>query len=183
MNPKFTLYEITEEILERLQDVETNNLNSVDNQQSTIDNQQSIDHAASLNLELDEWNAALDKKLEGCCKVVMNLNAHEEALRKESQRFAQRATTTANRVRWLKDYMKRCLDRLGMTKMNAGLFDLRIQKSPLSVDIKDEGLVPEEYRLRVELVFDKQAIGRHIQATGEIPPGVEAKQGTHLRIK
>ena len=177
MNQKWTLYEITEEILQRLEDVETvNNNNDEAKPEET-------DHAASLNAELDEWNMAFDKKLEGCCKVVFNLQAQEEALRKESQRFAQRATTTANRVRWLKDYMKQCLDRLNLTKMQAGLFDLRIQKSPLSVDIKDEGLVPEEYRLRVELVFDKQAIGRHIQATGEIPPGVEAKQGTHLRIK
>ena len=176
MNQKWTLYEITEEILQRLEDVENHENNREDKAED-------IDHAAALQTELDKWNMAFDKKLEGCCKVVFNLQAQEESLRKESQRFAQRATTTANRVRWLKDYMKRCLDRLNLTKMNAGLFDLRIQKSPLSVDIKDEGLVPEVYRLRAEIIFDKQSIARHIQATGEIPPGVEAKQGTHLRIK
>jgi len=181
LNQKFTLYEITDEILQRPEDVETNNLNNVDNQQSPI--QQSIDHAASLNAELDEWNEKLERKLEGCCKVVFNLQAQEEALRKESQRFAQRATTTANRVRWLKEYIKKCLERIGKDKFTAGLFDLHIQKSPMSVEIIDEGIVPEEYRLRVELVFNKTDIIRHAQATGEIPPGVSIKQGTHLRIK
>lgn len=177
MNQKWTLYEISEEILARLQDVDATNNNNVE------PSAEDIDHAASLTAELDEWNARLDGKLEGCCKVVMNLNALEESLRKESQRFAQRATTTANRVRWLKEYMKRSLERIGKDKFTAGLFDLRIQKSPMSVEIKDEGLVPEEYRLRVELHFNKTEIARHVQATGEIQPGVEVRQGTHLRIK
>lgn len=159
-------------------------MQDVDYENSNSDKEpQEIDHIASMQAELDEWNARLDGKLEGCCKVVMNLNALEESLRKESQRFAQRATTTANRVRWLKGYIKKCLERIGKDKFTAGLFDLRIQKSPMSVEIKDEGLVPEEYRLRVELHFNKTEIARHVQATGEIPPGVEVKQGTHLRIK
>jgi len=176
LNQKFTLYEITDEILQRLEDVENYENNREDKAED-------LDHAAALQTELDEWNMAFDKKLEGCCKVAFNLQAQEEALRKESQRFAQRATTTANRVRWLKEYIKKCLERIGKDKFTAGLFDLHIQKSPMSVEIIDEGIVPEEYRLRVELVFNKTDIIRHAQATGEIPPGVSIKQGTHLRIK
>lgn len=177
MNQKFTLYEISEEILQRLQDVDVANNNNSEH------SAEDVDHAASLTAELDEWRNRLDNKLEGCCKVVMNLIALEENLRKESLRFAQRATTTANRVRWLKEYMKRSLEKIGKDKFTAGLFDLRIQKNPISVEIKDEGLVPEEYRLRVELHFNKTEIARHVQATGEIPPGIEVRQGTHLRIK
>ena len=157
------LYEITDEVLLAYENIDEENGNGRE--------------------ALAYWQAEFDYKLENCAKAVQNLRAEEEALRNEAQRLLARAGTAKTRVQSLKEYIQNQMERVGLKKAKAGLFSFNIQNSPLRVDINDEGLVPQEFWSRTQVIFDKKKIGEHIKETGEIPKGVSAHQGTHLRIR
>lgn len=157
------LYEITTEVLLAYQEIDEENGNGRE--------------------ALEQWQAELEYKLENCAKVVQNLRAEEEALREEARRLLGRAQTASTRTQSLKEYIQNQMERIGLKKTKAGLFAFNIQNSPLRVDISDEGLVPQEFWARTQVIFDKKKIGEHIKETGEIPDGVQAHQGTHLRIR
>ena len=163
------LYEITSEILHRLQDV-----SEVEEDEETYD---------AILRDLEGWDEALTEKLTGCAKVVKNLSAEETALREESARLAKRASATANRGKSLKSYMMQQLERLGKKRVDAGIFKIRIQRSPMKINILDEELIPIDFKERVESWrIDKKSIAEHVKDTGEIVEGVEAHLGEHLRI-
>ena len=156
------LYEIVSEVLVHLQDTDENSFDGV---------------------ELDNWNVELISKLEGCARVIKNLSAEEKALKEESQRLLERATAVRNRCQWLKNYTMQQLLRIGKRKVVAGIFKIRIQKSPLRVDIVQDEAVPDNFKERVESWrIDKKAISEHVKETGEVPMGIQAHQGEHLRI-
>jgi len=156
------LYEITSEILRRLSDTSED------------------DFDAS---ELDKWDEALTGKLEGCARVIKNLASEETALREESQRLSERAAATKNRCQSLKDYVKEQLVRIGKRKIDAGIFKIRIQRSPLSIEIIHEEAIPDEFKERVSSWrIDKKGIAEYVKATGEVPVGVSAHQLEHIRI-
>jgi len=156
------LYAITDEILNRFSDCE--------------------DEAFDM-VELEEWDAAFEHKVGACAAVVKNLTAEVEACKAEASRLRQKAGYIEKRVDSLKDYIKRNLEFVGKKKVDAGIFSVRIQKSPLSVKIIDERIVPADFKWEFkEWRFDKKAIAEAIKETGEVPAGVESHQGTHLRI-
>ena len=156
------LYEVVDEVLVHLQDTDENSFDGS---------------------ELDNWNVVLTDKLTGCAKVIKNLSAEETALREESQRLQQRATAVRNRCQWLKDYVMEQLLRIGKRKIDAGIFKIRIQKSPLRVEIVQDEAVPDEFKERVESWrIDKKSIAEHVKSTGEVPMGIQAHQSEHLRI-
>jgi len=157
------LYEITDELLLAYENIDEEN--------------------GSGKEALANWQAEFEYKLENCAKVVQNLNAEEEALRTEAQRLLGRAQTAKTRAQSLKEYVQAQMERLGLKKTKAGLFSFNIQNSPLRVDISDEGRVSQEFWSRTQVIFDKKKISEHIKETGEIPEGVSAHQGTHLRIR
>ena len=132
---------------------------------------------------LENWQAEFDYKLENCAKVIQNLKAEAEALRQEGQRLLAKAQTAKNRSQSLKEYIQNQMERLRLKKAKAGLFSFNIQNSPLRVDVSDEGMVPQEFWARTQVIFDKKKISAHIKETGEIPDGVTARQNTHLRIR
>ena len=156
------LYAITDEILNRYADIDG----------------EEFDMA-----ELEKWNVIFEDKIESCAAVVKNLSAEADACREEARRLTKKATVIGNRVDSLKDYIKRNLEYVGKRKVDAGVFTVRIQKSPMSVEIQDEALITDEYKWEFsEWRFDKKAIATAIKETGEIPDGVEVHQSEHLRI-
>lgn len=156
------LYEITDAILNRYTDDD--------------DIDQSIE-------ELETWDAAFDHKIGACAAVVKNLIAEADACNEEAHRLSEKATAIDNKVTSLKDYMKRNMEFVEKTKVSAGVFTVRIQKSPLSIEIKDENRVPDKYKWEFkELRFRKKSIADYVRATGEIPAGIEVHQKTHIRI-
>lgn len=133
--------------------------------------------------ELEKWEAAFEHKVESCAAVVKNLTAEADACQEEARRLSQKATVISNRIDALKGYMKRNMEYLDKKSVTAGIFKVRIQKSPMSVKIIDEDSVPEKYKWEFkETRFRKKSIADHVKATGEIPPGVNIPTKTHLRI-
>ena len=60
----------------------------------------------------------------------------------------------------------------------------KIVKNPPSVNILDDAIVPEEFKMmEVNVKIDKKAIMQHCKSTGEIIAGVEIVSKERLQIK
>ena len=90
-----------------------------------------------------------------------------------------------NNVDRFKKYVKENMERLEIQKIETELGTLSIAKSPISVEIINEEILPDEFKQEVVTVkIDKKAIADNFKATGEIPEGVIIHtDNTNLRIK
>jgi hypothetical protein len=136
-----------------------------------------------MEASLDALNVAIDLKLENCCRAVRNLEADAAALRAEAARFAQRAQHAENAVKRLKAYMQLNLEKLGQTRMDAGLFRVRIQANsqPTVTYDGDPEQLPFELR-KVAYSVDAKAVVEAWKAEKPLPDGVSVVRNSHLRI-
>lgn len=126
-----SLYELTEDIITL---------------QSWMEEEDVDDEALKDTLEGSE--GAFDDKIESYSKVIKNLEAEAEALKKESKRLADRKKVIENNIARMKKAMMDAMLAIG--KREAGnLLKAKIKKSggvlPLIVDLEGKDL-PEEYR-------------------------------------
>lgn len=134
--------------------------------------------------QLDQIKLEFSQKVENCAKAIRILEAEAEAFSAESKRMAEKAGQIKGRIDSLKEYVKHHMEIAGVTNVKGQLLTVAIQKSPLSVRVVSEDAVPPEYRKeKIVVSFDNKAIANHIKETGEVPDGVEAHQGTHIRIR
>lgn len=132
---------------------------------------------------LDAFEADLSRKAEAVCRVILNHDAEAAALQEESRRFAERARVARNTADRLKEYLKRTMEAVGQTKLDAGLFKVAVQRNGQpSVIVDDPTTLPIEFqRLRIEP--DRQALLDALKAGATLPAEVLVLHGTHLRIR
>jgi len=83
----------------------------------------------------------------------------------------------------MKDYLKGSMEHTGITKIECPYFKLSIQKNPASVVIKNEELIPENFKEQViSWKIDKTAIKNAIKL-GDSISGAELMNGTRLAIR
>lgn len=102
----------------------------------------------------------------------------------EEKRLAERRKVLENKLNRYKEYVKNNMEQMGLQKIETPLGVLSICKTPASVEIIDESMIPSEYKTQkiVESV-DKKAIKEAIQ-NGENIQGVKlVEDKTSLRIK
>nr|DAT07443.1 MAG TPA: resistance protein [Caudoviricetes sp.] len=131
---------------------------------------------------LDSIKDTLENKLENTVKVIRNKEARATALKTEEDRFKAARQAEENGVKWLKTYVEDCLKLIGKTKYEAGMFKLSIQKNPLSVNITDENILPEDYLIPQPPKVDKASLKEALKNGIEVP-GAELKQTEGLRIR
>jgi hypothetical protein len=122
-----------------------------------------------------------ETKIENCCKVLKDLQASRSALKEEADRLALRAKRLDSRSEWLKSYIKNAMEVAGWTKVSAGVFNVRIQNNPESVEILNLDLVPHEFDVPQDRVVSKTVIKNALKEGRDVP-GVQLVRGTHLRI-
>ena len=131
---------------------------------------------------LDSIEGTLENKLENTVKVIRNRKARITALKTEEDRFKKTRQSEENAVKWLETYVEDCLKLIGKTKYEAGMFKLSIQKNPLSVNITDENILPEDYLIPQPPKVDKTSLKEALKNGIEVP-GAELKQTEGLRIR
>ena len=131
---------------------------------------------------LDELEGSFDDKGEKIIKVIRSLQADAKRDREEARFFEQRARIAENRAKWLKTYLQRNLEGLGLKKRQFGLFiaSLGIASIPM-VEVLDIEAIPEKYVVLTKTVMKKDATQDH-KAGIEIS-GLVFKYSTFLRIK
>lgn len=112
--------------------------------------------------------------------IELAINTYKD----EEKRLAERRKVLENKLDRYKEYVKKNMEQMGLQKIETPLGVLSICKSPASVEILDESMIPNEYKTQkiVECV-DKKAIKEALK-NGENIQGVTLVEGkTSLRIK
>ena len=160
-----TLYEIERQYLEIL---------SID--------ESDPDMLAAKKQALDEINESLEIKADNIARFIRNLDADITALKTEEDRLAEKRRVLQNKQTWLKSYLFNVLKELKLQSIKAGIFNISIRKSPPSVSVKDQALIPREFFIPVEPKLDLRAIAEKLKS-GEQVPGAELTQGESLAIR
>lgn len=132
-----------------------------------------------LALELTTEN--LHEKVDGYCRVLVELDGEADMLKTEIDRLSDRLTARINAAKRLKDNLKAGLERIGEKRVKTPFFSIWVQASPPSVSVEDEEKLPAKY-IRMKIEANKAALLRDWKDGKELPSGVTVTQGNHLRI-
>jgi len=137
-----------------------------------------------LEAELDRMLPAIQDKAGSIGKWIRNITGSTLALEAEIDRLKHKKIMAENLSARLKTYLKESMERAGITKLDAGVVTLAIQKNPPSVDIPDESVVPAAYKDVVpeQYVISKRRILEALKEGKEVA-GVTLKIGSHLRLR
>jgi len=159
------LYEITEELLE-----------AANHEGDELTEEE-------LHLRLNNLAMDFSDKAEGITRLIKNIDAYANAADEEAKRLQAVKKSAQNRAQWLKRYLQDNMQALELTKLQAGVFRLGIQKNPPRVVVDDPGQIPMEYAEEItELRIDKTAL-KSALLEGQQIPGVHIEQGESLRIR
>ena len=133
----------------------------------------------------EELTLLLQQKSQNIIGYARNIELTIEAMKNEEKRISEKRKMLENRVRKFKEYVKECMEKNGITKIETGLGNLTIAKNPISVEVVNEEEIPSEYKTEIVAVkVDKTKIKNNFKETGEIPNGVNIlTNNTSLRIK
>ena len=133
----------------------------------------------------DELTNLLNAKSQSVIGYTRNLELTIDAMKEEEKRIAENRKTLEKRLSNFKEYVKDCMEKGGFTKIETELGQLSIAKNPMSVEIENKDLIPNEFKTEVITVnVDKTAIKNHFKETGELIPGAKIiSEKTSLRIK
>ena len=130
---------------------------------------------------LDNIKDEFNEKVENTVKVIRNFEADIKALRDEEKRLADKRRSLEKKKEDLKEYLYFNMERMKIRKVNAGIFDINIQKNPQSIKIIDEATIPLKYKI-LTYKLDKQTLKDDIKNGADIK-GAELVQTEGIRIR
>jgi hypothetical protein len=130
---------------------------------------------------LSKLEGELSQKVDACCRVLRDMEATQAVCKAEADRLQARQRAVSKHCDWLKGYMKECMEKAHVDKLDAGPFRVAIRSSPESVEILNLDEVPHDYDMPQERKVALSTIKQALKA-GTPVPGVQLVKGTHLRI-
>lgn len=131
---------------------------------------------------LDALEMALNEKLESCGCYIKNLEAEAFALDQEAKALQARKKAAVGKVTRMKEYVMRCMEMAGETRLETPKVALSQRKSTY-LEVEDDTIVPEDYKTIEEVMkIDKNAIKAAIN-NGEHVAGCELKERVNLQVK
>ena len=122
-----------------------------------------------LNQEVEK---ELINKSSSIIAYVQNNEALSKAIDDEIDRLTEMKKKLKNKTDKFKEQVLNNMDRLGIEKVTTNIGKLAIRKNPISVEILNENIIPEEFKKEVvKTNIDKTAIKNYFKETGEIIPG------------
>lgn len=140
---------------------------------------------AETEAQLAELDARIEDKVDACCSYEEELEGTEAAISVAIKRLQERKATIAGRRKRLKDHVRNCLERAGLSRVETTLFVARLQNSPPSATwTGDPDAIPEGYRrIKTSVEFDAKTAILDFKDGRTMPNGVEIRQSRHLVIK
>ena len=137
----------------------------------------------TLEMALNQIEENIELKAEGMAKLIKSIDGDIAALKEEENRLAKKRKALENKQKNIKTYLEYQLIGMGIDKVKTPLFTVALQNNPPSVRFIDEALIPEQYKVRTELVsIPKKLILDDIKEDKEVA-GCELVQGKSLRIR
>ena len=139
-----TLYELTNDFMQLLAMAEDD----------------SEDIEAVLNT-IEGVDYEIEQKADGYAKVIKELEARGEAIKKEEDRLAGKRNAIENNIKRMKVTLQQSMGITGKTKFKTELFSFNIQNNPPSLvldkplnEIPDKFLIPQDPKIDNEAVKD-----------------------------
>lgn len=131
---------------------------------------------------LDSIGGTFENKAENIAKLIRNLESDRLAYKEEEDRLKAKRQAVENKLEWLKTYLKDCMKLTGKTKFKSGVFKFSIQKNPVSVNITNKKIIPEDYLIPQPHKVNNTTLKKALKDGIEVP-GAELKQTEGLRIR
>ena len=133
----------------------------------------------------EELTNALMRKSNNIIGYYLDRKSLIEAIDVQIKRLQELKKAETNKLEGFKVYVKNSMEYMGINKIETGAGKLQLAKSPISVDIVDEKLIPDEYKeIVTEVKVNKKKIADNFKLTGEIVEGVKINYDNYnLRIK
>ena len=133
----------------------------------------------------EELKFLLQQKSQNVIGYVRNIELTIDAIKNEEKRLSDDRKVLENTLTRFKQYVKECMESSGITKIETGLGNLSIAKSPISIEVTNEDEIPAKFKQEVRTIkIDKKAIADNFKSTGELISGVIIHtDNTNLRIK
>lgn len=137
----------------------------------------------NLSETLDAIKGSMSDKIENIVKLMKNIEGDITAFKNEEERLKRERKIRENLYNRLKLYIYDSMNTANITKINAGLFKVFIQKSPPSVEIINEDLIPDHYKIAQKPKVDSRKLLDDLKS-GKVIDGVKlVNDKTHVRIK
>lgn len=161
-----TLYELTDDFLKLLTLAEDEN-EDIDVILSTIEG---VDYE-------------IEQKAEGYAKVMKELEARGDALKKEEERLANRRKSIEANITRLKQALQQSMEATGKTKFKTDLFSFNIQNNPPSL-VLDKGIedIPDKYLIPQPAKVDNAKV-KELLKTGKSLDFAHLSVSKSLRIR
>jgi hypothetical protein len=126
-----------------------------------------------------------EDKADGYAKVIAQLSADSDALKKEIDRLQARKKALEGSVKRIKENLQAAMIACDKKKFKTTLFSFGIQKNPASVvmDTTDVFSIPAEFLVMRDPEIDKAAIKEALKDGRELEGIAHLEQGESLRIR
>jgi len=131
---------------------------------------------------LDAIQDSMESKVENIGKFIKNLEGDIAAFKAEEKRLSNRRKAMENKVERLKTYTKEMLELAGKEKIQAGIFNVRLQKNNPSVVILDESKIPEQYRIKQPDKIANAEILKALKEGQTVAGATLAPESKHIRF-
>lgn len=130
---------------------------------------------------MEALEGEIEKKADGCARVMRELSASAKARREEAKRLTERARVEEKNMKRIGAAVQNLMMIAGKRKLRTELFDISIAKNPDSLVITDETKVPEQF-LKAEISVDKTAIKQAMKDGQKFDWAyLEASEGLRIR--
>jgi len=136
---------------------------------------------AELEALLDRSATAIQDKTVAIAAVIREFEARAEVAHTESERIAGHARAAKSRAAWLRDYLLKNLELLGVERIETATTVVVVRKSPPSVAILDEVQIPDAFK-QVVTTVDKTLLRRAL-LDQQVIAGACLVHGRHLLIR
>lgn len=121
-----------------------------------------------------------DEKIDGCCKVIKQLEAEAEIIKAEYDRLKKREISLKNNAKNIRANLITFLQATNQKSAKTLLFSIS-QRTTQAVEVAEGAEIPEAY-LKVKTEIDKTALKNALLA-GEVIDGASLATNTSLTIK
>ena len=128
------------------------------------------------------WDSIKDKA-EGYAKAIRNFEADIAGIEAEYERLGAMMKARKNAVALMKDRLRAAMDAVGEDHIDTPIGRWSIRTGPWSVQITDEAMIPQQFRIPQPDKIDRAGISKAFRTTGEIVPGTEMTRGESLMFR
>jgi hypothetical protein len=130
---------------------------------------------------LDHSVAAIRDKAAATAAIIREFEARAAAAQTEAERILGHARSAHARATWLRAYLLRNLQSLGLERLETATAVVAVRQSPPAVEILDEYQIPEAFKQVVASV--NKTVLRTALVNGQSVPGARLVRGWHLSLR